>query len=70
MAVSSEKKNLQQAVLGCIFVYAQVKHQYTIPYMYLTAGGQIFKPQQDAVQLQYRNVYRKGQADPDNWRSA
>jgi hypothetical protein len=33
--------------------------------MCLTTGGK-FKPQIDAVQLQYENVYPKGQADPDN----
>jgi hypothetical protein len=26
------------------------------------------KPQKDAIQLQYENVYPKGQAGPDNWR--
>jgi hypothetical protein len=35
--------------------------------MYLTNGGK-FKPQKDLVQLQYKNVYPKGHADPDNQR--
>jgi len=31
--------------------------------------GKKFKPQKDVAQLQYGNVYWKGQADPDDWRS-
>jgi hypothetical protein len=29
--------------------------------------GVNFKPKKDVVQLEYENVYRKAQADPDNW---
>jgi len=32
------KKSLQTAVLGYIFIHVQIKHQYVIPYMYLTGG--------------------------------
>jgi len=31
-------------------------------------GGK-FKPVKYAVQIPLENVYRKGQADPDDWRS-
>ena len=33
------KKFLQTAVLGYIYIYIQIKHQYIISYMYLTTGG-------------------------------
>jgi hypothetical protein len=33
-----EKKILQTAVSGYVFIYTQMKHQYIIPCMYLTVG--------------------------------
>jgi hypothetical protein len=36
--------------------------------MYLTVGEKC-KPLKYVVQLEYENVYRKGQADPDNQRT-
>jgi len=36
--------------------------------MYLTVGGKNFQQYKNAVQLQWWNVQRKDQADPDNKR--
>jgi branched-subunit amino acid transport protein AzlD len=41
--VQVKKKFLQKAVLGYLFIYVQIKHEYTIPYMYLGIG-ETFKP--------------------------
>ena len=35
-------------------------------YFAIGGGGQTFKPSKDVVQLQYENVYPKGQVGPDN----
>jgi len=34
-----ERKFLQTAVLGCLFIYAQTIHQHIIPYTYFKIWG-------------------------------
>jgi uncharacterized membrane protein len=54
-------------ILGYIFIYVQIKHEYIILYTYFAVGGIFSHKKIYIVQLQWK--YPNGQADTDNWRS-